>query len=125
MNWSKFGKWMVALMFSGAVVYASGPSFVSDIKIPGTSLQGWHQLGHAEWNAENGEIIGRPSQGGGGWLVFDKSYQDILFYAEFQCSDGCVTGLLMRAEKTPDGGMKGVYFSLSDSTRQLGEHGCL
>jgi Domain of Unknown Function (DUF1080) len=116
MSWSKFGTWIAALMFSGAVIYASGPSFHPDVRLPGTSLKGWHQWGHAEWKAENGEIIGKPSQSGGGWLVFDKSYQDILFYGEFKCTGGCVAGLLMRAEKTPDGGMKGVFLSLGDST---------
>lgn len=109
----------LGLTLAGAApVIASGPDFLPDIKLSGENLMGWHALGHADWKAENGEIIGRPNQTGG-WLVFDKSYQDIQFYAEYKCTAGCVTGLLMRAEKTADGGMKGVYVSLSDTTNDM------
>jgi hypothetical protein len=51
--------------------------------------------------------------------VFDHPYQDIELYTQYRCTGGCVTGLLMRAEKTPDGGMKGVYVSLSDSNNDM------
>ena len=108
----------VLALASMTQAFASGPSFPPDIKVSGQNLNGWHTLGGGDWRAENGEIVGKPNQAGG-WLVFDKSYQDILFYAEYKCSSGCVTGLLMRAEKTPDGGMKGVYVSLSDSTDSM------
>src|SRR5215469_11463586 len=87
---------------------ASGPSFHPDVTMSGTSLNGWHSTGAAEWSAEKGEIVGRPGQAGSGWLVLDQSYQDVNFYTEFRCADGCVTGVLFRAEKTPDGGMKGI-----------------
>ena len=49
----------------------------------------------------------------GGWLVLDKGYQDVKFYTEFRCAENCDAGVLLRAEKTPDGGWKGVYVSLS------------
>jgi Domain of Unknown Function (DUF1080)/FG-GAP-like repeat len=95
-------------------LYGTGPSFQPDKTFEGSSLTGWHTLGDAQWRAENGELTGKPKQAGsGGWLVLDRSYQDIGFYAEFRCSAGCVTGVLFRAEKTPSG-MKGVYVSLSD-----------
>ena len=55
----------------------------------------------------------RHAREGGGWLVLDKGYQDVAFYASFRCSGACKTGVLLRAEKTADG-MKGVYVSLSD-----------
>jgi Domain of Unknown Function (DUF1080)/FG-GAP-like repeat len=93
---------------------ASGPSFRPDLTISTTSLNGWHTFGQASWRAEGGEIVGTPKQGGGGWLVLDHSYQDINFYTEYRCADGCVTGVLLRAQQLPGGGMKGVYVSLSD-----------
>jgi hypothetical protein len=99
--------------------FASGPDFRPDITISGKNLDGWHTLGNAQWHAENGDIVGTPGPDGGGWLVFDKSYQDLYYYMQFRCSDGCVTGLLMRAEKTPDGGMKGVYVPLGQSSDQF------
>ncbi len=71
------------------------------------------RLGQADWKAQNGEIVGTPKPGGsGGWLVLDRSYQDVGFYASFRCTGGCKTGVLLRAEKTPQG-MKGIYFALA------------
>jgi hypothetical protein len=103
------------LALAAAPNFASGPSFHPDVTMSGTNLNGWRSLGATQWSAENGKITGRPGQTGGGWLVLDKSYQDVNFYTEFRCADGCVTGVLFRAEKTPDGGMKGIYVSLSDA----------
>jgi len=102
-----------------AQAFASGPDFYPEITVSGKSLDGWHTLGNAQWHAENGEIVGTPAASGGGWLIFNKSYQDINFYTQYRCSEGCATGLLMRAEKTPDGGMKGVFVSLGESANDM------
>ena len=91
-----------------------GPSFHPDATFKGSALTGWHMLGDAAWSATNGEITGSPKQPGGGWLVLDKSLQDVGVFVDFRCAAGCKTGVLMRAEKTPDGGMKGVFVSLSE-----------
>jgi hypothetical protein len=100
----------------GRVTFGAAPAvFVPDSTFKGSTLSGWHTLGQASWRAESGEIIGKAQPGGsGGWLVLDTSYQDIGFFASFRCPDGCRTGVLLRAEKTPDGGMKGVYISLTN-----------
>ncbi|HEY1647997.1 MAG TPA: FG-GAP-like repeat-containing protein [Terracidiphilus sp.] len=108
------------LLIAVTPAFASGPSFHPDITMNGANLDGWHSFGQAEWHAEKGEVVGRPNQAGGGWLVLDHSYQDVNFYTEFRCTEGCVTGVLLRAGKTPDGGMKGVYVSLSDP--DMGEY---
>ena len=50
---------------------------------------------------------------GGGWLVLDKSFQDVAIYSDVTCTGGCKAGVLLRAEKTSDG-MKGIYVSLTD-----------
>src|SRR5271157_4984823 len=93
--------------------FAVGPPFIPDGTVKGSSLTGWHVLGQADWKAQNGEIIGTAKPGGtGGWLVLDRSYQDVGFYASFRCAEGCQTGVLLRAEKTPQG-MKGIYASLT------------
>jgi hypothetical protein len=70
-------------------------------------------LGSAKWRAENGEIIATPQGPDGGWLVLDKGYQDVKFYTEFRCTGACDAGVLLRAEKTPEGAWKGTYISLS------------
>jgi hypothetical protein len=92
----------------------TGPSFHPDSTFKGSALTGWHMLGDAAWRAQDGEIAGTPKQPGGGWLVLDHSYQDVAFSASFKCAAGCKSGLLMRAEKTPDGGMKGIFVALND-----------
>jgi hypothetical protein len=86
-------------------------TFVPDWTFKGSALSGWTVLGQAEWKAADGELIGKPKAPEGGWLVLDKSFQDVQFGADFKCADGCKTGVLLRAEKTPTG-MKGVYVSL-------------
>jgi hypothetical protein len=97
-----------------SVVFAASHDFIPDVVFKGSSLAGWHKLGAAEWRAENGELIGTPKQGSGGWLLLDKGYQDVEFYTSFRCSGACKTGILLRAQKTSDGGIKGVYVSLND-----------
>jgi hypothetical protein len=95
-------------------VFAAGPTFVPDTTFKGSTLTGWHVLGQADWKAQNGEIVGTPKAGGdGGWLVLDRSYQDVGFYALFRCTGGCRTGVLVRAEKTADG-LKGIFVSLNE-----------
>ncbi len=63
-------------------VSAAGPTFRPDVVFKGSTLTGWTPLGDVEWKAVNGEIIGTPKQPGGGWLVLDKSFQDV---AVFNC----------------------------------------
>jgi hypothetical protein len=96
-----------------APAFGVGPTFKPDGTFKGSALTGWASLGQADWRAENGELIGIPKQPGGGWLLLDKSFQDTGFFADFRCTGGCKTGLLLRAEKTPEG-MKGIFVSLND-----------
>ncbi len=96
-----------------APLFGIGPTFKPDAAFKGSKLSGWHTLGPADWKAENGEITGAVGTGGqGGWLMLDRSYQDAAFYASFRCSEGCKTGVLLRAEKTPQG-FKGIFVSLN------------
>jgi hypothetical protein len=105
---------LVALAVAGVTpALAVGPSFIPDVTFQGSSLTGWHTTGQADWKAENGEIVGHPKSASGGWLVLDRSYQDVAVFAKYRCTDGCQTGILFRAEKTPEG-MKGTFVDLSD-----------
>jgi hypothetical protein len=87
--------------------------FVPDWTFKGNTLTGWRVLGEASFRALNGEIIGTPQTPAGGWLMLDKSFQDVEVGFDFHMPSGAKSGLLLRAEKTP-GGMKGVYVSLSE-----------
>ena len=101
-----------ALLAISAAVATAPSVFVPDSTFKGSTLAGWHTLGKAQWRAENGELIANPAQGGG-WLILDKSYQDVGVFASFRCASGSKAGILLRAEKTPQG-MKGIYMSLTE-----------
>jgi hypothetical protein len=105
----------VAICIIGSAVFAASQNFRPDVIFKGSSLTGWHKVGQADWRADNGEIIAPPKESGG-WLMLDKGYQDIAFYASFLCVGACQTGLLLRAEKIA-GGMKGIYVSLAGGHR--------
>jgi hypothetical protein len=107
--------WAAAV--AGAVflpALADGPVFRADFVFSGSDLKGWTPLGQADWKADNGVISGTPKSADGGWLLMNKSLQNAEFYANIHCTEGCKAGVLLRAEKTPDGGMKGVYVSFTD-----------
>jgi hypothetical protein len=99
--------------------WASEPTFTGGSTFKGSSLKGWHVLGQADWTAQNGELTGKAKDGGSGWLVLDQGLQDIGFFASFKCTGACKTGVLVRAEKTPQG-MKGIYVSLTEG--ELGSY---
>src|ERR1700722_19990178 len=101
-------KTLAAICLIGSAILAATHDFIPDVTFKGSSLSGWHSVGAADWRAENGEIIAKPKQESGGWLVLDKGYQDLQFYASFRCAGPCKAGVLLRTEKTADGGMKGT-----------------
>ena len=85
-------------------------NFVPDWTFKGSALTEWQQIGQTDWRAENGEIVGTPRTPEGGWLVLNQSFQDVQVAASFRCAGACKPGVLIRAEKTPDG-MKGILVS--------------
>lgn len=92
-------------------------TFIPDSVFKGSSLTGWHVLGQANWQAQNGELVGTVKEGAG-WLVLDRSYQDVALHTLFKCTGNCKTGVLFRAEKTAEG-MKGVFVSIADGQSAL------
>jgi hypothetical protein len=106
---------LIGIVVLLCTAYAAAPgNFLPDFVFKGSTLAGWHSLGQAEWKAVNGEIVADTGSAGG-WLVLDKSYQDVQFYTELRCASPCNAGILMRGAKTPDGGLKGLYVSLGSS----------
>ncbi len=113
---------LVATLGALSIVPLSGTreTFVPDWTFKGSTLAGWQVLGAADWKAIDGELVGTPKSADGGWLVLDKSFQDIQFGADFKCTGGCRTGVLLRAEKTSSG-MKGIFLSLDEG--EVGGYG--
>jgi hypothetical protein len=105
------GSAIAVLAVTTVLTHGASKNFLPDAVFKGSSLSGWRPLGDVKWRAENGEIIAAPG-GGSGWLILDKSYQDVAVSTEFRCAAGCKAGILLRAEKTADGGLKGVFVSL-------------
>src|SRR5262245_1404870 len=104
---------LFAFVARGSVDQGRHGTFVPDWTFTGSMLADWNTVGDASWRAVDGEIIGTPKTPSGGWLILDKSLQDVEFGAAFKCTGGCKTGVLLRAEKTPNG-MKGVYVSVTE-----------
>src|ERR1700753_2213457 len=94
---------------------AGAQSFQPDIRYQNSALREWSSKGSGSWNPEGDSIVGRGGANGA-WLLSDKSYQDVAFYGEFRCGSPCNAGFLLRAEMTPDGGLKGVLVSFSESS---------
>ena len=105
----------VAVVWATAV-FTAGPTFKADYRFTGNALKGFTSIGQADWKVENGEIVGRPKDPTGGWLLVDgKEFQNLQLFANVKCVEGCRAGVLMRAEKAPDGGMKGVLMSVTEN----------
>lgn len=106
---------VTAALLVSPFAFAAARTFQPDVTFTGSSLADWHSLGQADWKATNGEISGTPKNPAGGWLLLNDSYQDVGFLANFRCNSGCTTGVLFRAEKTPSGGLKGIFMSLNEN----------
>jgi len=98
------------------VIVAATHDFIPDFTLQASSLAGRPTLGQVQWRVSGNEFVGVPKSADGGWLVLDKGYQDVEFYAEFRCETACDAGVLIRAEKTADGGLKGVYVPFSGAS---------
>ncbi len=82
-----------------SAIFAATHDFIPDYTFQGSSLANWRPVGHANWRAENGEIIATPQNPDGGWLVMDKGYQDLELYTEFRCAENCDAGILTASRK--------------------------
>ena len=66
-----------------SAIFGAAHDFIPDYTFQGSSLANWKPIGHANWRAENGEIIGTPQNPEGGWLVMDKGYQDLELFKKY------------------------------------------
>ena len=110
------------LLFACAAITALAqpalPHFKADGGIAASSLSGWAPFGQAEWTAHDGVVTGSPKSGGG-WLLFDHPMANVGAYAQILCTGDCDAGIMLRAEKTTDGGLKGIYVALGSANRGI------
>ncbi len=92
-----------------------GLSFEPDFRFTGTDMSVWSPRGHADWVNHNGEITATAKKGKAGWVLLNRSYEDVGFHALFKCAPGAEAGFLFRAEKT-DSGMQGIFVSIKNET---------
>ena len=96
---------------ASAPAAAQGPHADNVKAFNGTSLQGWRPEGAAQWRVAGGELVGSATSGPG-WLVLDKSYQDIILKFAFQCS-GCDAGVVLRNVSSKPGATSALYAGIS------------
>ena len=89
------------------------PDFIPDWTFQGSSLSDWQTLGNATWKAEDGVIVGTPTQSGGGWLILNKPFQDAELFARIRSAGEYNLGVLLRVEKSATG-MSGIFVSLRE-----------
>ena len=102
--------WLVCAVATAPIAGASG-NFVPDWTFAGTDLSEWQRLGRAEWRVDRGEIVGAAGAGAG-WLVLNRSFQDVQLGVSFRCTTNCDVAAALRLEPTPDG-YKGVMARLA------------
>lgn len=109
-------RWWSGLLFAATCVAATvcgAQSFSFDHTIDERfSVDTAQVLGQARWRMQGDELIGQPLSNEGGWLFFEHTLQDVGFYARFKCEAECATGVLLRAQPRPEGGLSGVFVSL-------------
>ncbi|HCN82850.1 MAG TPA: hypothetical protein DIT07_04415, partial [Sphingobacteriaceae bacterium] len=92
----------------------AGLSFIPDFTFKGSSLAAWNSIGDASWLAENDEITGSAtSNSATGWLILNRSFQDVIFNTQFKITGNSEAGVLLRAQKNSEG-IKGILVSVKE-----------
>ena len=104
----------LAVAFLTVSVNGAPLNFIPDYTFKGSTLTGWKAMGQANWKAVDGELIGTATSPEGGWLMLERGLQDFQFGAELKCPAGCKAGVLVRAQRQPDGGLKGIFIPFGE-----------
>jgi hypothetical protein len=83
----------------------SGPGWVT--LTDGKNLDGWTQVGEANWRAEDGALV--ADKGKGGFLVSKDSYKDFMIYAEFWSNEDANSGIFIRCKDPKQIGARTCY----------------
>jgi hypothetical protein len=84
----------------------------------GQNLNGWKMQGHAFWQVENGDIVGRqdPAETNDCWLFTEAEWSDFELKLDFKITKNCNSGVAIRMPReaigSPD--MLGYEVQISD-----------
>ena len=94
--------------------HAPSLTFKPDYTLGGSNLDGWKKVGAGGWRVKDGAITEAPaSNGAGGLLMSEHSFQDAAVNVQFKCAAGAEAGIVFRLQKS-DEGWKGVLISIKD-----------
>jgi hypothetical protein len=77
----------------------------------GSTLEGWHAEGDANWEVADGDIVASTT-GTPGRLVLDRGYQDFILTLAFRCTE-CEAGVLLRHASLASGNTSAIYASIA------------
>ncbi len=80
-------------LLSGCTQHTAGESAVE--LFDGETLQGWHQLGDAQWRVEAGQLLADHSSGDG-TLVTDTAFRNFRLTLEFRADERVNSGVFIR-----------------------------
>ena len=84
----------------------------------GQNLNGWKMQGHAFWQVENGDIVGKqdPAETDDCWLFTEAEWSDFELELEFKVPKNCNSGVAIRMPKEATGSpdMLGYEVQISD-----------
>jgi len=83
---------LAAMGLTPSAVGQSGPGWTQ--LFDGKSLDGWEQVGEANWRVDDGAIV--ADKGKGGHLVTKNSYKNHQIYAEFWVDEPANSGIFVR-----------------------------
>lgn len=103
---------LIAALMAASTAHAAGPTFEADRIISAADVKAARQLGAARWTTDaSGQIVGTPTSAAGGWLLLPVELANVAGFMEFSCAAACTAGMLLRAEPTASGGLRGVLLS--------------
>ena len=96
---------LVAVGLTPSAIGQSGPGWTT--LFDGKSMDGWEQVGEANWRVEEGAIV--ADKGKGGHLVTKNSYKNHMIYAEFWADEPANSGIFMRCKDPKAIGARTCY----------------
>jgi hypothetical protein len=116
----------IGILAAGALMLgASSLSFAQNMErwtvlLDGTSLDGWHIFGDANWRIVDGAA---QADMGGGHLMTDDSYEDFVLRAEFWVDEPANSGIFIRCDDPAMPGAQTCYEVNIFDTRPEPEYG--